>query len=329
MIHDQYSDKSFRVFAQKIREFGPEARELLKNAEFDPEEAEALPSHAFAWPEMRKYAIHKREHAVLSRIYAHGENIPEHVSDNLEKAAELYGVELSPMEKIAEEPVEDINDYMIPQQKFGKITSKGQVKEAANFFSNNYKKMDLETRAHAAATLVKKARQFDCKISPTFYKHAGLTLTNPKVLGEWLEVRSNLTKDDTIRSGFTKMAEHVQDPQKFKIGTRQDLIKLADTISVLDEKAGLPAKYDITLPDPLLTVFNTSKFAEETINLANKDVPVSKLFALDPETYGDVLGADIVPEISKDGELIEENLLDVLKTLPADLQSLLVSSLGL
>jgi len=329
MVHDQYSDKSFRVFATKIHEFGPEARDMLKTAEVDPAEGEKLPSHAFAWPEMRKYAMHTKEHTVLSSIYAHGEQVPDHVTANLEKAAELYGIELPAIEKVAEETPEDIQDYLVPQKKIGKIEDRGMVKEAADFFSNNYKKMNLETRAHAAATIVKKAREYDCKISPTFYKHAGLTLTNPKVLGEWLEVRSNLSKDETVKSGFSKLAEHVQDPNEFKYGSRQDLIKLADTIAILDRKANLVPKYDLTLPDPLLTVFNTSKFAEETITLANKSVPVSKLYEIDPQTYGDILGEDIVPEISKDGELQEENLADVLKTLPADLQSLLVSTLGL
>jgi len=330
MIQDQFSDKSFRVFSRKLREFGPEARDLIKTASIDYDDVDQLPGSAFAWEERRKFPIHTPEHAALSIVYAHGESVPSYVSENLQKVAELYDIELPALEKQAEEIAENIDDYLIPHRKFGKITEKSHVKQACQFFSDNYKKMDLETRANAAATLTKKASFFDCRISPTFYKHAGLTKTNRKILGEWLEVRSNLTheKHASISKSFTKLAEYVQDRKVFSTASRKDLIKLADTIAILDEKSGLIPKYDLTLPDPLLTVFNTTKVAEATVSLAGKNVEVNALMNVDPQTYGDILGADIVDEISQDGQLKQAELMDVLRTLPSDLQSLLVSSLG-
>ena len=331
MAHDQFSDRSFRVFASKLQQFGPSARELIKEAAIDYDEHDDLPESSFAWPELRKYAVHSPEHAALSVIYAHGEALPPHVSQNLAKAAELYDLELPVLEKVAQgDSLEELGDYLVPQRRLGKIVSKGQVKEAAQYFSNNYKKMDLETRTHAAATLVKKSREYDCKISPSFHKHAGLAQTNPKILGEWLEVRANLAQDDVAKAGYTKLAAYVQDVSQFTHATRSDLIKLADTLALLDARANLGPRYDITLPDPLLTVFNTTKLAGGTLNLANKQVSLDSLMAIDPKTYGDILGADLVPEITDDkGELKEDDLMDVLKTLPADLQSLLVSTLGL
>ena len=331
MVHDQFSDRSFRVLSRKLREFGPDAKALIKTAEIDYDACENLPETAYAWPEMRKFAIHTPEHAALSTIYAQGEKLPSYVEENLEKAACLYDIDLPAMVKEAEEVVEDPSDYLIPHRKFGKITEKGHVKQACQFFSDNYKKMDLDTRANAAATLVKKASAYDCRISPSFYKHAGLTQTNRKVLGEWLEVRSNLTREKhaQISQNFEKLAEYVQCPKSFAKATRRDLIKLADTIAVMDTKSGLATKYDLTLPDPLLTVFNTTKLAEASIDLAGKSVSVNALLNVDVQTYGDILGDDIIPEISEDGQLKEAELLDLLKTLPSDLQSLLVSTAGL
>jgi hypothetical protein len=328
MILDQYRDRSFRVFAAKVRSFGAEARELVKEATIDYDEAEALPETAFAWPEERRLAVHTSAHAALSCIYAHGEKLPPHVTANLEKAAELYELDLKPMEKTAEEVPEEISDYLIPHRRFGRIDTKEHVKEASDFFTRNYKKLDLMTRANAASTLVKKAREFEVKLAPSIYKHAGLTQTNSRVLSEWLEVRSNLSKTASVKEGFTKLAAHVASPKAFSFASRDDLLKIAETIATLDEKEGLQAKYDRTLPDPLSTVFNTTKLAESKITLATQDVSVSKLMKVAAKRYGEILGEDIVPEITdKQGNVKEAELLDVLKSLPADLQVILLRDL--
>lgn len=332
MIHDQFTDKGLRVLAEKIRSFGPEMREMLKTAEIDYDDQESLPASSFAWPEERRFALHTPEHAALSSVYAHGENLPADVRARIEKAAELHEVPAYEQEKVAAEPelADDFASYLIPQRRFGKIETAHHVKEAEEFFVNNYKKLDLMTRANAAATLVKQAHTHGVKLKPSLYKHAGLTQTNPKVMGEWLEVRSNLSKEASHRQAFTKLAAFVQDRKSFAKASRSDLIKLAETISELDEKADLVRRYDRDLPDALLTVFNTTKTAEETLRLAGKEVPVSKLCNFDPKDYGEALGQDIVDEISdKSGNVKEAELLDVLRTLPADLQTLLVRSLGL
>jgi hypothetical protein len=331
MIHDQFTDRGLRVLADKIRNFGPEMREMIKTAEIDYDDSATLPSSAFAWPEERRLAIHTPEHAALSLVYASGESLPKQVRDRLEKAAELHEVPAAELEKVASEAApENFSDYLIPQRKFGRIETREHVKEAEEFFTNNYKKLDLMTRANAAATLVKHAKVHGVKLKQSLFKHAGLTQTSPKVMGEWLEVRAGMSKEASHKTAFTKLAGFVQDKEKFHVASRGDLIKLAETISELDEKAGLIGRYDRDIPDAMLTVFNTVKTAEETVCLGAKDVPVSKLVNFSPKDYGDVLGDDIVGEISdKQGNIKEAELLDVLKTLPADLQAVLVRSLRL
>ena len=53
------------------------------------------------------------------------------------------------------------------------------------------------------------------------------------------------------------------------------------------------------------------------------------LLSKDPSFYGDVLGDDIMGEISTDGELDPETLLEILDTLPLDMKSLLLEKMGL
>jgi len=330
MIYDQFSDKSFRVLNNKLQEFPSETRELIKTAQIDYEVAESLPEHSFAWKEMRKFAIHTPEHAVLSAIYAHGQELPEHVQASIKKACDIYGIEVAPtpVEKTAE-VVENIEDYLIPHMKFGKISDEETVKEASRFFTHNSKKMNMETRVNAAVTLVKKASQYKAKLPTRIFKYAGMTESNRKVTAEWLEARCEATKEEPMKIAYTKLAGYVED-SKNKIESRGDLLKLADAIYNLDKKANLMARYDISLPDPVLTVFNTNKLAEEKLTLAGKSISIQKLLGIPKETYADLLGEDVIPEITdSSGNLDREQLESILKTLPADMQMMMVKNLGL
>lgn len=329
MVSDQYTDRSFRVLHRKLQEFPSETKELIKSASIDYEEVDSLPSTAFAWPEMRKFAMHTKEHAVLSKIYSNNENVPNYVSQNLDRALSLYQVNLPNTVKVAAEKVENIGDYLVPHLRFGKITDSESVKEASRFFVNNSKKMDMETRVNAAVTLVKKAAEHKTKIPSSIYKHAGLTVTNCSVLVDWIEARKYASTNDMTKVAYEKLGNLVKTKQELFKG-RRELMKLADALYDLDKKSDLVKKYDQTLPDPILTVFNTSKLAEETVTLAGKDIPLSKLISLPAESYGDALGEDIIPEIvDSNGNVDEVSLKSVLVTLPADMQISLVKNLGL
>ena len=74
------------------------------------------------------------------------------------------------------------------------------------------------------------------------------------------------------------------------------------------------------LPDPMMTVFNTEKLAEESLYFGGQNIPFSKFLQTDSDIYAQVLGDDIVDEISTDGSIDAVKLRDVLVTLPADLQ---------
>ena len=110
---------------------------------------------------------------------------------------------------------------------------------------------------------------------------------------------------------------------------RDDLIKLANTIGELDNMAGFNKYYGRTLPDPIATVFNTKIAMQPMLDLAGTSVPVEKLLSIPAETYGDILGSDIVEEISKDGEVLPDSLTEILDTLPIDMKKSLVKELGL
>ena len=81
--------------------------------------------------------------------------------------------------------------------------------------------------------------------------------------------------------------------------------------------------------DPVHTVFNTTKIASQYTEIQGRVVPNQKLMNIDPQSYGDILGADIVPEITTNGTVDLEKLGTIINTLPNDMKSMLLKELGL
>jgi hypothetical protein len=92
----------------------------------------------------------------------------------------------------------------------------------------------------------------------------------------------------------------------------------------VDKLAGLGKHYDKKIPDPIQTVFNTEKLAEEMIDLGGgREVALSKLAALPSTFWEDVIGADMAKEVTTGGNVDASKLAAVIPTLPLDLKIIL------
>lgn len=317
---DVSSDKSFKVLHQKLQNFTESASDFIKTASIDYDELHGLPESAFAWPEFRKYAMHNKEHAALSLVYAQGEKLPKDVTDRLEKAAALYGIDLKekPAEPITKTAAEvNTSEYLLPEQNMCKVASANDVQLGIEFLTRNKKYLGVEKTAHANKVLCQKAHEFGVSIPKHLYQSAGLTECNLEKMAEWVETRAMLTKGAHSES-FTKLAKAISENKEST--SRETLLKVASTIATLDQAAGLTKEYYTKLPDPMMTVFNTEKLAEESLYFGGQNIPFSKFLQTDSDIYAQVLGDDIVDEISTDGSIDAVKLRDVLVTLPADLQ---------
>ena len=332
-IIDQSNDPSYKHLFALLREF-PQAEEHIKTAEVDvPEEEEKLASSAFAWRERRLFRIDKPAQAALSRLYMQKQaGIPEEVIKRCDEALDLYGIKMDfSTEKVAA-PVDDSDDYLLPKMKRFRVRTPDDVKVASVALLHHCHKMDPDTRATAAVNLVKKATALNIELSTPIYKLAGVTMCNPQLFRDWVEARVEATEDPAIKRAYTKLAEATRTKevacQQF-LNNRDDLIKVAGALMELDEAAGLQQHYDRRLPDPMLTVFNTDKIAEEMLDLAGKPVELSKLLAIDPDTYRMVFGEDLAEEFI-DGEDIDvAQLKIILPTVPLDLQQALAAQMGI
>jgi len=324
IVTDQFSDSSFLQLNRLIHEY-PQAVEHIKTAEMSPEENEKRADSQFADSINRKFPIDTPGHAALSRLYMEKQaGVEQSVIATCDKALELFGIslDLSAVEKVA---ADDSEDYLLPDIRRLRVKTASDVTNAAEAIQRNYKSMDIDSRAKASLNLVKKAVAHEVKLPTQILKFAGTTMCDTRVLRDWVLARSERTTDPALHYGYTKLAEEAHQLPRF-ISDRSDLIKVAAAIHELDEAAGLGKYYDRTLLDPLSTVFNTDKVADEMMEVAGQQVPLDRLLAIDGDIYKDLVGDDLAAEfLDGNGEVDPEQFKVIWPTIPFDLQKALLA----
>ncbi len=329
-ILDQYNDHLFSNLLPLIED-RPLAAELLKTAEVLDDEAETLPTTAFAWPEERRFAVHTKEATVMSRLYREkcASKVPAHVDQAIAAACDVYGI---PEEAFARPKVaaaaQSPDDYLLPSLQKLRVTCADDVKTAESKLLDGFQRLSVEHRAEACGRLIEKAAEYRVQLDPLMHKLAGFTVSSTQALKSWLEARSEASKVAEHRNAFSKLAAAVA-KQPAELWDRPTLVKLAGAIHELDQKAGLTKFYDRKLPDPLLSVFNTSKVASAGVELGGKIFPITRLAAFPSAFYGDLLGDDFVREASDGhGGIDAQKLAMILETLPRDQKNLLAHQMG-
>jgi len=324
---DQFSDPTCRHLHRVFNAF-PETEYLIKNASVNTEENEKRADCAFAWPAQRLFPIDSPEQASLSRLYMEEQQVPSHVKEACDKALGIYGIEMpiQEREKVAHEI--DLEEYLLPEQKRFRVRTGDDVKLAADALLRNRRQMDVPTRAKVAMRLVDRALHHRTQVPDRILKMAGYTMSEMDPLAAWLEARAERTENEGIKTAYLKLAASVRNEPKKINGTRDDLVKFADVLSELDTAAGLDKLYDRKLLDPLETVFNTTKTAEDMLSLAGRQIPLSVLLNIDPEVYRAAFGDDVVEEFVDEGGIVPEQLKVILPTVPYDLQKVLAAQLG-
>ena len=324
-INDQYNGDPSYAELHVLTRSRPLAREMLKQADFIAKKASVddLPSTAFAWEDERRFPIHSKEDALASLLYRSklGSAVPAHVDSKLDKAAEVYGLKhvVTAPTKIAHEKIA----YALPDQQRLPLDSKADVLVAEHVLTRDYDRLPLEKRAEAFSNLAAAAKTQGVALSGFATKMAGLSVGNTETIKMWLGARAAATTGK-VQEAFDKLASAL-DNAPVTISNRKELIKLASVISELDKKAGLDKHYDRKLPDPLLTVFNTEKVAEDMCDVAGMAMPVSQLMSIPAEVW-EQLDAPEVGELAQAKDV--EQFKAVFATLPLDIKMVLKRQLG-
>lgn len=322
-VMDQSTDPAMAGLLSRVSD-RPKLAAAIADVNVDPDEIATLPDHAFAWPEKRAYPIHDAGHALISCVYREGvKDVPDHVDASLKEACDVYQIDaalLSRPKIAAAQPSED--DYLLPGIRRLLVKDASQVKIAEQRLRDEGGRLSLASRAQASARLVHKAAFHGVNLRAETLKMAGMTVTDTRELADWLEARVEAAPVE-YKDAYVKLAATARRMSP-ELRDRAEQIKLAEAIQELDSLAGLDRHHGRRLPDPMATVFNTTKVAGNGVTLAGRFVPVERLAQYEPSFYSDALGPDIVREASDaGGHLDPYKLAMVLGTLPLDMQRVL------
>lgn len=297
----------------------PDVTERVKTAQFE-DSLEQVPPHAFAWPAQKRFPVHTPEHAALSYLYAKTaeEKIPPLVWHELHTALDLYGFDkaLFNTPQVKEASLEE-GECLLPEQQAYPIRTPEEIKLAEARLLPQVSKLHPETRAKLFHKLAEKASVHGVNLSPISYKYAGLAHTDKSILIENLRARGAATKNTECKVAYLQLAETVK--QDRGRPAKATLIKMAEAIGDLDEKAGLFGFYDRGLPDPITTVFNTEKVAfGDEVDLGGCYVRPQSMGSVGPKFYSDLLGSDILRDIAPHGDVEPHLASQILSTLPAE-----------
>lgn len=329
MIRDQYHDPAYGMLFHLLQD-KPEVTEFVKHAELDEEKASALPDSAFAWPERRLFPIDTPQNTVLSSLYREKTAaVPAEVDDALRRAQEVYGVNdvltrAREQEKVAQEQRAKNDEPVFLLPRLGKLRVKtaADVKIAEEKLLEQYPRLSIEDRAEGFINLTKVARVLGVGLQPKTHQMAGLTVCTTKTAMDLIEARRCATKEPLFQQAYSKLASAFKG--RDTITDRDELVKVANALARLDRQAGIDHRYDKTVPDPIQTVFNTTKVAEEMVDVAGRQIALSKLAAMPSTFWEDLVGPDMVKEITdKTGSVDITKLAQVLPTLPLDLKLVL------
>jgi len=333
-VIDQISDRRHKLLNQLAHE-RPELVPLYKTASVT--DSDDLTSSSFADSGGRMFPINTKEQAVLSKLYAQKQAscVHESVHKNINTALELYGYNPEEFEddktKTASAAYEP--HYLLPQYKRLSVRNGADIAPAASALFSQRRRLKVATMADASVRLVKVAAQYNVyvdELPSETYKYAGMTACDAGVLLDWVEARASACKDFDDRGMFDKIAMAITNnfPRDGILRDRDDLVKIATAIEEADHATGISHRYGTTLPDPLETVFNMEKVAEQGVDLGGKRVSLQNLLAVPPEVYKEILGAGVMDEaVGPDGQIDPAQFQALLQTLPADLKTLLATTL--
>jgi len=322
-LYDQTCDPGYAHLRVVLDRF-PALQEVAKTANIDEDEFSDLPDSSFAWPGQRRFPLHTREHAALSLGYRKlASAVPREVDEMLEKAAEVYELDDDIYVASAEKTASAEERYVFPEQQRFLVKTAEDVKLAETRIREIYPTLTVEDRASGMFQLCKLAKEFGVTLHPSTEKLAGFTLTSTQRLKDWLGARREVTRGTVFSDAFDKISQELEGVAP-EFHDREIQTKLASAIHELDKEAGLTRLYGRKLPDPIQTVFNSEKLAEDTLELGTgMMLNKQKLAALPLTFWKDLLGDNVASEISSDGETVNpEALMQLLPTLPDDVKAI-------
>ena len=346
--HDIFSDKQLKILNLVRTRAG--IPEFAKEASVTEDEVEGLPDSCFAWPEKRAFPIDSKANAFLSSTYflctsnPESSAIPEHVHDNLDSAADLFGIK-EDLLKVASQ-FKDPKTITVSPEDFGlyyrdedtvvkkyPLMDGDMVKAASEHFENHYSDFSLEDRRTISDNILLKAAQFGVVLdTPNVFKFSGCmgNLNKEKLIDE-VEKRAYRNQNTPFHEPYLELSEKLKGVDSYDVASVRGL---QETLVGLDKQAGIDRYYGRHYENPYEALYSSDadmgylqKTAEQTVNVGDTPVPLTSLLGVPPSLYEDVLGSGAKHELMTGDSLDPVKLSSVLPTLPKPEAAFLVEQL--
>jgi hypothetical protein len=139
------------------------------------------------------------------------------------------------------------NESETPSRLMSKQSSFDFIKDA----SQRWDDIDPYDRHEAAVEIVKLAAGIGASVPDKIYKYSGISL-NP-LFSKIAEARRDFSPNVEIQDGYWRLS---------KMAAAMDPDDVVEALYLLDEQAQLNHRYGDRIPDPVLSVYGTTKEAE-------------------------------------------------------------------
>jgi hypothetical protein len=312
----------------------------------------------YADPVRQKFACHTAAATWLSSLYFHEKKAEYHPKDRnrIEQRLQHY-VDYWRIRPVYDEVVKkagDLASQELPDSSYGYVwvdtqgnkerflplNSTQNIKAAAEWLKEHRDTLPFHDRHVIAKKLLEKAAAtgaaFGDGLTQFVEKQAGYGIPDPSEIHKMLNQRSQLCKDAKYREQIQALAETVRGQSQLALQPSQ-LVKLAETVDMIDRAIHLNGKYTDSIQRPEDVIFKVTytKAASDrealctlqTGNVYDKD-QLSKLAREDVES---LFGTDFLGEVSRGLEIDPEKMAAVAETLPrpdAELLEQILSEAG-
>lgn len=298
-----------------------------------PEILDVLPNRSFGWQEKRLFPLHTKTDTWLSSAYCLNKKaeVPKQVYESIVKAAFVYKLEDALKTLFMDlVPQKKASIYALDTEFSGKplkkyiIDTSEHIKQAQQYFEQNYSKYPFNWRTQIASNIIKRANELKSEVfSPAVLTYGEVCPVDREKAAFNVAARSLLIKDPTMGHVLCKVAQSL-------LTEEVDPKLLLSVITNVDTMEKLASHYDKQFKDPWQSIFGKTA----VLSLSNwKGNQILWNNAAEKLSYD-----DLVPTMGKNtaSQMTSENKqLDPLKAkayfeqkMPADQKALFAQTLA-
>lgn len=357
LIIDAASDTNREELARMVKLY--EIPDFVKQANLDfTMNPESIAINSYADPVRQKFACHTAAATWVSGMYFHEKKAEYHPKDRQRIEARLenyvdywrirpaYDVLVKQANELISQELPDSSyAYVWVDDRGGKerylpLNSSMNIKAAAEWLYKYQDRLPFSDRNVIAKKILEKAGNTGTNLGEKLGEHtekqAGHGIPDPDEVISMIKQRASLATKATYKEEILKLASAVENHARVALQPTE-LVKLAETIDIIDSALRLKGKYtsNIQRPEDVIFKVTFTKAASEqaelctlqTGNVYNKN-QLAKLAKDDVES---LFGSDFANEVCTGLEIDSEKMAEVAHTLPtpdAELLEHLLSEAG-